>query len=271
MAPIIKSRVRSGFDHGAKEYATAAVLQNQTAANLARWALALCPKGGMALDIGCGPGALSEKLAESGNFGRIVAVDISSAMTLAAREKLSKYRCVSIVQGDAEALPVKAGSCDIAVSNMVFQWLPDLKSAFSGIQSALKNKGRAEIVYLGENTFAEIRDAALSALANAGKKGSAGIFHPFPRQADVAKAARDAGLLPLETTSSIHTLEYRSVREMMLQLKMQGVQNNIGLSALGLGRRGVMASFAEEYAAMFGADGGIRLTYHVVRLSAVKQ
>lgn len=270
MISIIKSRVRAGFDHGAKEYAALAVLQNQTAGSLARRVLAFCPKGGVALDIGCGTGVLSGNLAASGHFGRIVAVDISRAMTLAARKNLAKYGCAHIVQGDAENLPVRDASFDIAVSNMVFQWLPDLKKAYSCLCSALKKGGRAEIAFLGEHTFYEIREAAGAAVARAGKKIGEGVFHPFPGKAASAEAAKGAGLRLLETSSAIHALGYGSVKDMMRQLKRQGVQNNIGLSALGLGRRGVMALFEEEYAKRFGANGGVRLTYHVIRQSAVK-
>ena len=77
--------------------------------------------GGVALDVGCGNGRHSELLADTAD--RVVALDASRELLLAARDRLSGTR-VAILQGDATILPMRPESVDVAVYVATLHHLP---------------------------------------------------------------------------------------------------------------------------------------------------
>jgi SAM-dependent methyltransferase len=80
------------------------------------------PRGGVCVEVGCGPGRMTGALAE--RFDRVVAVDVSPAMVSRAREAVPApnidFRAVSGVELDG----VESGRADVAVCYLVLQHLP---------------------------------------------------------------------------------------------------------------------------------------------------
>ena len=75
------------------------------------------PEGSFVVDLGCGNGALTEKLAQRGY--RVLGVDASAEMLAKAR---SLHPELTFVQGDATALALDAPA-DVIFSNAVFHWI----------------------------------------------------------------------------------------------------------------------------------------------------
>jgi len=95
----------------------------------------LAPRPGeRILDVGCGDGALSEKLRRAG--ATVVGVDPAPDFVAAA-----VARGIDARQLDAQALPFDA-EFDAAFTNAVLHWVPDLDAALRGIRRALKHDGR---------------------------------------------------------------------------------------------------------------------------------
>jgi trans-aconitate methyltransferase len=83
-----------------------------------------------ALDVGTGsadfPRALARWARRTGRSVRIVALDRDPAMLAVARRAVARYPEVALVQGDALALPIRAGSIDVALSALTLHHLaPD--------------------------------------------------------------------------------------------------------------------------------------------------
>jgi SAM-dependent methyltransferase len=117
----------------------------------------LAPRPGeRILDLGCGDGALTEKLAASGCD--VVAVDASPEQVAAARARGLDAR----VQR-AEALPF-AAEFDAVLSNAVLHWVKDQPAALAAIHRALKPGGRVVAELGGAGCVARIRDALHAAL-----------------------------------------------------------------------------------------------------------
>ena len=95
------------------------------------------------LDVGCGTGRLTEKLLERLPAGRVVAVDLSSNMLLAARAYLAPRFTgqVAFARADAAALPV-GPHADAVFSTATFHWVPDHPALFRSVHGALKPGGR---------------------------------------------------------------------------------------------------------------------------------
>ncbi len=84
--------------------------------------------GQRALDVGCGPGALTERLVAVLGPGQVAAVDPSPPFVAAVRE-----RCpgVEVRQGSADPLPYADDSFDLAVAQLVLPFMPDPRAGLA--------------------------------------------------------------------------------------------------------------------------------------------
>lgn len=76
--------------------------------------------GQQALDVGCGPGALSAELVRRLGAGQVRAIDPSVSFADAARDRLPG---ADIRVGSAEALPFADASVDVAMAQLVVQFM----------------------------------------------------------------------------------------------------------------------------------------------------
>ena len=99
----------------------------------------LAPKPGEAiLDLGCGDGVLTKRIAEAG--ADVLGVDPSEAMLAAARAL-----GLQVQVADGQALPFD-NRFDAVFSNAALHWMPNQPAVAAGVFRALKPGGR----YVGE-------------------------------------------------------------------------------------------------------------------------
>ena len=96
--------------------------------------------GELILDLGCGDGALTQRIMASG--ARVIGLDASPEMVEAARA-----RGVDAFVADAQALDLESqaarfGCFDAAFSNAALHWMLDPDAVASGVHSMLKPGGR---------------------------------------------------------------------------------------------------------------------------------
>ena len=90
------------------------------AARFADW-LEVAP-GQRAIDVGCGPGALTGVLVERLGADHVRAVDPSASFVEACRER---FPGVDVRQGAAESLPFDDATCDVAAACLVVHFMTD--------------------------------------------------------------------------------------------------------------------------------------------------
>ena len=95
-------------------------------------------RGKLVLDAGCGNGRYAKFTNEWG--ARVVAVDMSSAVEVAARN-LAGRGTVDVVQADLFRLPFRDGVFDIAYSVGVLHHTPDAAGAFQSVAKAVRPGG----------------------------------------------------------------------------------------------------------------------------------
>jgi ubiquinone/menaquinone biosynthesis C-methylase UbiE/DNA-binding transcriptional ArsR family regulator len=95
-------------------------------------------------DLGCGTGQLSATIAP--HVSRIIAVDASTDMLDAARERLAASPHVEVRQGQLEALPMVDGELDAAVLSLVLHYAPDPVRALSEAARVVRPGGRLLVV-----------------------------------------------------------------------------------------------------------------------------
>src|SRR4051812_7200530 len=126
----------------------------------------LAPKRGeRVLDLGCGDGALTEKLVAAGC--RVTAIDSSAEQVGAARARGLDAR-----RGRAETLPFDE-EFDAVFSNAVLHWIPDAGAVIRSVHRALKPGGRFVAEFGGAGCVQTVRLALIDAANRRGLDGAA--------------------------------------------------------------------------------------------------
>ncbi len=99
--------------------------------------------GMAAVDVATGTGKVAEGLADRvGVFGRVVGVDVSTAMLERARRSNADRVELEFVSGDAMALPLESGAYDAATVAFGMRNLPDYERGFAEMLRVLRPGGR---------------------------------------------------------------------------------------------------------------------------------
>ena len=104
------------------------------------------PAGGIALDVGCGPGSVTASLARAvGSDGLTLGVDISESM-LARAVRAESGPQIAFLRADAQRLPLRDATVDAVVCIAVLQLVPDPVAALAEMARVLKPGGRLAAV-----------------------------------------------------------------------------------------------------------------------------
>jgi SAM-dependent methyltransferase len=104
------------------------------------------PAGGIALDVGCGPGTVTASLASAaGPGGLALGVDLSEAM-LARAVRAEAGPQIGFLRADAQRLPLRDETVDAVVSIAVLQLVPDPAAALAEMARVLRAGGRLAVM-----------------------------------------------------------------------------------------------------------------------------
>jgi SAM-dependent methyltransferase len=137
------------------------------------------------LDLGCGDGALTARLAEFGCD--VVGIDSSPAQVAAAKTLGLDVRVMS-----GETLPFDQ-EFDAVFSNAVLHWIKDADPMIAGVYRALRPGGRFVAECGGYGCVETVRSALVSALDRRGIDGNARVPWYFPTPDDYRRRLERAG------------------------------------------------------------------------------
>ena len=135
------------------------------------------------LDLGCGTGHLTAKIAETG--AHVVGIDRSPEMIRQAKEK---YPLLRFEVMDAREIQLD-GNFDAVFSNAALHWIKEPERVIAGIRKSLRPGGRFVAEFGGKGNTGEF----LKALQHAWAK--LGLANPVPRPWYFPSLAEYAGLL----------------------------------------------------------------------------
>jgi ubiquinone/menaquinone biosynthesis C-methylase UbiE len=115
---------------------------------LMAWAVAARRPESPLVDVGCGPGYFTAKLARAFPDHEVIGVDLSEEMTRTAAANLSARGLgrVRFIQGDARELPFGDGSVGFLVSTLSLHHWADPVAAFTEFHRVLRPGGQVLVV-----------------------------------------------------------------------------------------------------------------------------
>lgn len=116
-------------------------------------------------DIGCGNGVYLAELTRRGHAGRMLGVDLSAGMLRSARERVPG---AALVAGDAAALPLADGTCDVALAMHMLYHVPGPEAAVRELRRVTRRGGRVLVSLNGDDHLGELRNLMVAALADIG-------------------------------------------------------------------------------------------------------
>jgi len=117
--------------------------------------------GEFILDLGCGDGQLTQRIAATG--AHVLGVDASIDMVSAARE-----RGIEAELANAESLPFHHETFDAVFSNAALHWVRNQDAMLTQVHRVLKSGGRFVAEMGGQGNIAAIRVALMAVLARRG-------------------------------------------------------------------------------------------------------
>jgi len=137
------------------------------------------------LDLGCGEGALAEKIAATG--AQVTGVDASSSMVKAAVDKGLNAQIM-----DGQALTFNQ-DFDAVFSNAALHWMPDAMAVLQGVSRSLKPNGRFVAELGGAGNIEAIRNAMQQVFTENPEFGS--FINPwfFPTETEYQALLEQAG------------------------------------------------------------------------------
>ncbi len=274
-----KARIRKSFSRAARTYDDYAGFQELMAKSLVDF---LSLHDGVRfkriLDVGCATGQVAGSLHKKFPSAHVVALDISMAMLLKAREKSldsgasGTSERPEFIVSDFEALPFKDGSFDLAASNLTYQWATDLAGAFNELYRVLAPGGLVLMNTLVSGTLSELQKSFSEAEALLNKSDK----RPFMSfvEPDILKAHIEAsGLEIVSFEERTYAREYSSMRELLRVLKNIGAANPLSEPRAPLTTKTLLKEAEEYYKSHFPSPGsnGVQATYNTVFVTAKNQ
>lgn len=125
------------------------------------------------LDLGCGDGQLSARIAASG--ATVIGLDASPQMAAAALS-----RGIVVHEGNAESMPFAEDAFDAVFSNAALHWVRNHQAMLSEVRRVLKPGGRFVAETGGHGNIPAMRVAFAVALARNGFEGREEDVNYFP-------------------------------------------------------------------------------------------
>jgi SAM-dependent methyltransferase len=167
---------------------------------------ALAP-GTRALDVGCGPGALTAELVSRLGLERVAAVEPSESFAAACRERTG----VDVIVAPAETIPHPDGSFDATLAQLVVNFLADAPGGVREMARVVGDGGTvAACVWDYGDGMAMLRafwDAAREVAPDLGASRDEGSVMRYRREGELAELWAEVGLAeiqaaPLEVSAS---------------------------------------------------------------------
>lgn len=258
---IDKQLARLSFNRAADTYDEVAVLQREVGERLIERLDLIKINPQVILDVGCGTGDTTLRLAGCYKAAKLIGLDFAGNMLKQTRNKLSWRqrffaRQFSFLCADAESLPVADNSVDFIFSNLALQWCNNLPDTFREFYRVLKPEGLLMFSSFGPDTLKELKESWRAADASE-------HVHAFIDMHHVGDALLRSGFSDPVMDMEYFTLTYENILQLMRELKYLGAHNVSSQRNRNLTGKSKIKMMSDHYE-KYRKDGKLPATYEVV-------
>jgi len=170
------------------------------------------------LDLGCGTGSGSTPLQRRFPGSRVIGMDASFVMLQCNARKKTLFAKRPALQGDAARIPLKDGSIDLVVANMLLPWIDDLAGCLAEVARVTRKDGMFAFATFGPDSLSELRQAWRSVDEH-------WHVNAYPDMHDIGDALLRAGLRDPVLDVDYLTVTYRDTDALYRDLTSAGARN----------------------------------------------
>jgi SAM-dependent methyltransferase len=211
-----------------------------------------------ALDVGCGPGALTAELAAVLGTAAVAAVDPSPPFVDACRERVPG---VHVEVASAEALPFEDAAFDHTLCQLVVNFMSDAPAGVREMGRVTRPGGSVTAAvwdYAGEMTFLRRFWDAAVALDRSAEQRDEGSRMPFCTPEELGGLWSAADLAEVDVSAVVVSAGYDDFEDLWAPLELGIAPSGAYVASLAPERR---AAFKEEFRRRLGVgDDPFRLT-----------
>jgi len=260
---LLLDKIRKSFSDSAIQHDVFSVLQREIGRDLIAKVKDVTEVNRI-LDIGMGTGRMTNRLSFVFTESDIIGIDIADGMVAQA---ISKYPHLTFLQANACQLPFKRSSFDIIISNLVYQWLPDLEIGLKEAFRTLKSNGTFAFTMFGFETLKELNESISKAVFNYSPKTSS-IVKPLPKKEDVALILERIGFKDIKVSTEKIVVHFENMMGLLKWLKDTGANGGRKTSFIGRDR---LFSADDYYNSHFKDSLGVRATFEVIWVKTRKR
>lgn len=254
-----QSKVLQSFQRALSSYDKEAIVQKSCATKLADYLKEsdTPPVLERVFEFGCGTGFLTHQILDQFKVGHYIVNDLIEECEPFITVPSIDHSNSEFVAGDIDQIELPS-SCDLICSSSCIQWSTDQNKLLDRITFALKEQGSLAISSFSNGHFKELESAKKSSLSSEAlnywsNQDWQNYLHP----------SYDTQLIETHEV----TLWFESVRELLLHLRLTGVNGNAGQSW----NQQSLLEFEERYRREFELDGKVPLSYRPIYIIARKK
>ncbi|MFH1215596.1 MAG: methyltransferase domain-containing protein [Pseudomonadota bacterium] len=252
-----KEIISRRFSRAAPTYDEYALVQKESGVGL----LSLLPENFVSreiLEIGCGTGGFTARLADRFPQARITAIDFAQGMINQAGGKFGGRSHISFCCRDGEVfLRENRGKYDLVTSNATMQWFDDIEQAFGNAARALGENGIFLASFFGPESLRELA-TGLSAVLGKEVLVAAGYFAGKEK---ISRLARNC-FHDVMVSEKIYSRSYPTFRSLLNHISKTGTGGYHPSLPPLTGRK------IAQLETWFNGKGGYDVTYQVFFLKA---
>ncbi len=251
-----REAIRRSFSAAADSYDAFAFLQREVGSRMLERLDYILAEPRVIVDLGAGTGEHTAALARRYPRARTYGLDLAEPMLKKMRKRSKWLRPIRPVCADIQSLPFADNSIDLIFSSLAMQWCESLDETFEEFHRVLRPGGFVLFSTFGPDTLNELRQswAAVDECEH---------VHNFIDMHIVGDAMLQAGLAEPVMDIENLTLTYKSVFDLMRELKGIGAHNVAHARQKGLTGRKRIQAFEQAYE-KFRSDGVVPASYEVV-------
>lgn len=252
-----KIEICNAFSKHALDYEQAAKVQNEIGRRLFERLHYLKIAPDYVLDLGCGTGLFTPLLKKQYPRAQVIGLDLSEAMLVQAKKKQGWRRKWPLINADMAALPFAPGSFDLIFANQVIHWSQSFSHLAQELNRVMRVNGCLMFSTLGPDTFKELKQTWQGV-------DSYAHTNQFTDMHDIGDCLLAEHFLDPVVDMELLTVHYASVKQLLQNLKAQGVRNINQKRSKGLTGKLAWQGFLSAYQTLCTAEGKYPLSYEVV-------